>query len=352
MKNEILKLTTFALLTGLAFSSRSAVITLSVEGSVSAVDGISGQEQNYVSGGTGVAFESPVKVQNFSIDAAVPDIIFEEGPELLPEQFDDEFPQEVPNEIVEEQPFPFLSSASASSRANQQGNFGLSSFSFGYSEASSSVTQTYVVTNGNFAANYFFNFKIEEGFLSADCAGFNFFDLPSEIACGFGQSSNYATSFFSAAIEIQRSNGGINELFRSEVRITSDGGYGSGVIKSIVDSGTDKIGAEVNYSGSGSSAVAYEIAPELKTISIGELLADETVTLTYRINTSTFTYSELNPNEANNAPFAGVNFGDPSGFNARFPTSSSITVSAPGNLLILGLGISALAFARKRKAKQ
>jgi hypothetical protein len=207
------------------------------------------------------------------------------------------------------------------------------------------------VTNGNFAANYFFNFKIEEGLLNADCAGFNFFDLPSEIACGSGLSSNYASSFFSAAIEIQRGNGGINELFRSEVRITSDGGTGGGVIKSIIDSGTDKIGSEVNYGGSGSSAVTYEIAPELKTISIGELLADETVTLTYRINTQAFTFSDLNPNGANEAPFAGVNFGDPSGFSARFPTSSSISVSAPGNLLILGLGISALAFARKRKAK-
>lgn len=360
MKNTLLKLSTIAIFTGMAMASQASVI-LTVAGEVQASDSLSGQQQSFVSGGTGAPFEAQQQVANFNINAQVPELIFPEGPDFPIAQsefverdrelvFEGEFEEDLPNNDFPLEEVPFFSAASAFAFANDAGQFGLSANAQGISSAFSEITQSYVLTNGDFAGDYVFNFQIERGLLIADCAGLFAFESVGPDSCGSIQSSNNASAYFSAAIFIERASGSIEQLFRSEVRITSDGDTLRGISDRVVDTGTDSIGTEVSSRFSPTS-VTYEIAPELKTIPIGRLLANEEVKVSYVVKTSSATWFDTNAELLTATPYAGVNFGDPSGFNGQFPAFSNIqSVSAPGNLLILGFGVVALAFARKRKA--
>jgi hypothetical protein len=180
---------------------------------------------------------------------------------------------------------------------------------------------------------------------------------PIEIGSPFCGSS-FADSYYEINITFSSMlDDSLNRnLFNSEVLVTSDI-TGSNVVEN------GEVIGEVSTGFSFGSGLAYYIEDQSKSIALNDLLAGDTVEVVYEV---TMRSSSVNasPTEPvyiddyliSSAPFANAAFGDPSGLSGPATASTSFraapaTVSAPGNLLILGLGISALAFARKRKAK-
>ena len=152
MKNAISKLSALALLTGLAFSSQAALVTLTVSGSADATVftplTLSGAPEtaSAVSGGDGTLGEMAQEVDSFEIFTAVPAIDF--------------------SSVIFS---PHLATSSAA--ADQNGRFNLGASSQGNAVSMSTLQQTYNVQNGDVAGDFSFNFQIQAGFLFAACGG-------------------------------------------------------------------------------------------------------------------------------------------------------------------------------------
>jgi len=341
MKNTFAKLSAIALITSAAFSSQASLITPDVAGSVTVIVAPSANE-------TVIAIDSlgfPI-----SIDATGNTV-------------DLETEQTSPN-------FAF-----ASANANDEGQFNLSTGAYGDANAFSTIVQTYELDTGN-GGDFLFDFEIQRGSLFASCTGGplditpidvegerdNFEDF--EIArvqdfsaiteanpvCGF----SFAESFYDINISFTSAlDANLNRsLFDSSVRLTSDMD-GSRVVES------DSVIGSLSNNIQGLSGIQYNIQQQLKRIELDDLLANDTVTIVYEVNMSSSAVPDLAifRNVEDDFPFfvnptALAQFGDPSGIIGPNSPSTSLTrVSAPGNLLILGLGVFALAFARKRSAK-
>lgn len=344
MKNAISKLTALALLTGLAFSSQAALVTLTVSGSADATVftpfTLSGAEETAraVSGGDGTLGEVAQEVDSFDLFTAVPAL------DLNTEMFSPHF-------------------AAASATADQSGQFNLGAMSQGNALSRSALQQTYSVQNGAVAGDFSFNFEIQAGFLFAAC-GANFIDMNSEVnddvsvapsvslqsgefgnPCGF----DFASASYSSSITLRRDGLADEELFNSSIAIVSDENG------DVVTTEGTSIGFQSLTLGAGS--VRYTISPEQFSKSIKGILANESFTVIYRFSMASSTAGGLLDleNESQRFPYASSFFGDPNSFQgpSGFGNTSLtlVPVSAPGNLAILGLGIAALAFARKRKAK-
>jgi hypothetical protein len=356
MKNAIAKLSTLAVLTGLAFSSHAELITFSVSGSTQA---------NLLNGSETDAEDSVSGDSIFVINSEVP----------FGGIVDSELPVEGPSETDNPEPI-FVSTSYANSGVSASvGNaFSLSSFSIGEASARAEVTQTYTLVNGSSSGEFLFNYFVERGVLSADCSGITgpilaqsysaeFDDeqqggdfIPS--FCGDAINSDYAMASFSASINMYRGNSMTN-LFSSEVSISSDAN-GVELIENIRESqvGTAIVGEQIQTLDPNEGL--YIVESGLKSLSLGEILAGETITIEYNVSVSAFSIP-MGPNMPNilGVPtVASAQFGDPTGFqnngNSQ-PGSSSLArvpvpVSAPGNLLILGLSVLALAFARRTKS--
>jgi|GEM_PF-5318020 len=347
MKNAISKLTALALLTGLAFSSQAALVTLTVSGSTDATVFApltpSGADETAraVSGGDGTLGETAQEVDSFDLFTAVP-------------AFNDEVFS----------PHFAISSAAA----DQSGRFNLGAGAQGNAVSLSTLQQTYSVQNGDVAGDFSFNFEIQAGFLFAACAG-NFISITPEendgvlvdqtLSLQSSQVSNscgldFASATYTSSITLLRDGLAAEELFNSSVLIVSDENG------DIVTTEGTSIGFQSPTREQGS--VAYTISPEQFSESIKGILANESFSLIYSVSMASSTAGGiLDPeNELQRFPSSFSVFGDPNSFQGpQGQPSIAITsltqvpasVSAPGNLVILGLGIAALAFARQRKAK-
>lgn len=346
MKNAISKLTALALLTGLAFSSQAALVTLTVSGSTDATVFApltqSGADETVraVSGGDGTLGETAQEVDSFDLFTSVP--AFGLNDEVFSPHF-----------------------AVSSAAADQSGRFNLGAGAQGNAVSFSTLQQTYSVQNGDVAGDFSFNFEIQAGFLFAACGG-NFIGItpeendgvlvdqtlslqsnPVSNACG----ADFASASYTSSITLLRNGFAAEELFNSSVVIVSDE-FGD-----IVTTEGTSIGFQSPTREPGS--VAYTISPEQFSESIKGILANESFTLIYSVSMASFTADGLlDPeSEFQRFPSSFSAFGDPNSLQG--PQAAAITsltqvpapVSAPGNLIILGLGIAALAFARKRKAK-
>lgn len=249
--------------------------------------------------------------------------------------------------------------------ARENAEFALSANANGEADARAEITQTYTLINGANSGDYLFNYFIDSGVLNVNCA--SGFGRPIEIDaelesdfdfggggladCGSGMTSNYATAAYEASVSLFRGNDS-TEYFNSSVRISVDG---DGVLLqeniNEIQAGTAIRGMQ--SFGQGSEGT-YTIAGGPNQIDLGTILAGETIVVKYKVSIVASTYlagqGDISPDYL---PSAFTGFGDPTGLQGSFMSSSLVpaTVSAPGTVLLMGVGLFALAFARRKTAK-
>lgn len=228
--------------------------------------------------------------------------------------------------------------------AGGDNGFVLRSYGFGDYYTKANVTQTYTIETGNVGSSFLFDFLIDQGSLSASCLPLGEIVQVDEVSV-FENVGCFTQDDASASAEYQIdiSFGGMS-IFSSFARFDS---LGQNNYQQLVPNQLTKDGVSLSDDDASDGVYSWgEMSVE--DFDLGFIDANETVELVYSATVISEGYFGSNLTLANSA----ARFGDPNNIRPISNLRAVVEASAPGSLLLLGMGAFVIAFMRKRKLQR
>lgn len=203
------------------------------------------------------------------------------------------------------------------------------------------VTQTYNVTNDSNTDQFFdFSFEVMNGSIDASCgdSGYGYGD-----DTGYGNDTGYGSGGCTG-------NNFSKAGYLAEILLNGSSLWNSQAEVKVDSTGQDLTSSGAVFDNTYSSGNGLYWGSSLFNIDLGLIAANDTFTLEYNVKTWVEGSILESSNEYNNAY---AQFGDPNGFgssgNPNVIGSQVTSVSEPGSLALIGLGLFGLGFVRKHK---